>query len=161
MLPEMLYSDGITKATQTQFRGYNHNLYAQDGELWDMKNLTSDLAPLLSPRRPRYLIETLTKPNGLYANDGLYWVDGTGFYADGEKKGDVTDDRKIFTGIGAYIIILPDKAYYNKLTGEFGSLEASWSGTASFQDGTYAEEEAEGNTIYSSGADWEIGRAHV
>lgn len=154
MLPEMLYSDGITKATQTQFRGYNHNLYAQDGELWDMKNLTSDLAPLLAPRRPRYLIETLTKPNGLYANDGLYWVDGTGFYADGEKKGDVTDDRKIFTGIGAYIIILPDKAYYNKLTGEFGSLEASWSGTASFQDGTYAGEEADGNTIYSSGADW-------
>lgn len=52
MLPEMLYSDGITKATQTQFRGYNHNLYAQDGELWDMKNLTSDLAPCWPPAAP-------------------------------------------------------------------------------------------------------------
>ena len=154
MLPQMVYSDGIQKAVQTQFRGYNHNLYAQDGELWDMENLTSDLAPLLSPRLPRYLLETLTKPNGLYAKDGLYWVDGTGFYADGEKKGDVSDSRKVFSGLGAYIVMLPDKAYYNRLTGEFGSLEASWSGSAKIQDGTYAEEEAKANTIYAQGADW-------
>lgn len=122
-LPQMLYSDGIKKAKQTEFKGYNHNLYAQDGELWDMKNLTSDLYPLLSPRLPRYIVETLTKPNGFYTKDGMYWVDGTGFYADGEKKGDVADSRKQFTSIGAYVIILPDKKWYNRLTGEFGDLE--------------------------------------
>lgn len=155
MLPSMAYGSGIRKAAQTEFKGYNHNLYAQDGELWDMTNLTSDFAPLLSPRAPRYQTETLTTPNGLYANDGLYWVDGTGFYADGEQKGTVTDGKKLFSGLGAYVVIMPDKAYYNKLTGEFGSLESSWSGTVSFQDGTYAGEEAEGNTIYASGADWE------
>lgn len=153
-LPSMVYGSGIRKSTQVQFRGYNHNLYAQDGELWDMENLTSDLSPLLSPRRPRWKVETLAKPNGLYAKDGLYWVDGTGFYADGVKRGTVTDSRKQFAGIGAYIILLPDKAYYNRLTQEFGSLESSWSGTAAFQDGTYAGEEAEGNTIYAAGADW-------
>lgn len=153
-LPSMVYGSGIRKSTQVQFRGYNHNLYAQDGELWDMENLTSDLSPLLSPRRPRWKVETLAKPNGLYAKDGLYWVDGTGFYADGVKRGTVTDSRKQFTGIGAYIILLPDKAYYNRITQEFGSLESSWSGTAAFQDGTYAGEEAEGNTIYAAGADW-------
>ena len=76
-LPSMAYSDGIRKYTQTTFAGYNHNLHAQDGELWDMKNLTSDYYPLLSPRRPRYLYTTLTTPNGFYAKDGLYWVDGT------------------------------------------------------------------------------------
>jgi hypothetical protein len=153
-LPSMVYGSGIRKSTQVQFRGYNHNLYAQDGELWDMENLTSDLSPLLAPRRPRWKVETLAKPNGLYAKDGLYWVDGTGFYADGVKRGTVTDSRKQFTGIGAYVILLPDKAYYNRLTQEFGSLESSWSGTAAFQDGTYAGEEAEGNTIYAAGADW-------
>ena len=153
-LPSMAYSDGIRKYTQTTFAGYNHNLHAQDGELWDMKNLTSDYYPLLSPRRPRYLYTTLTTPNGFYAKDGLYWVDGTGFYADGVLKGTVTNDRKIFAGMGAYIIILPDKAYYNHLTGEFGSLESSWSGSATIQNGTYAGEEAEANTIYSSGANW-------
>ena len=154
-LPSMTYADGIKKYRQTQFKGYNHNLYAQDGELWDMKNLTSDYYPLLSPRRPRYLYATLTKPNGFYAKDGLYWVDGTGFYADGELKGNVTDTRKVFAGLGAYIIIFPDKAYYNHLTGEFGSLTSTWSGSAKIQDGTYAGEEAEANTIYAQGADWE------
>lgn len=153
-LPAMAYGSGIGKYGQTQFGGYNHNLYAGDGEIWDMTNLTSDLAPLLAPRRPRYIYDTLASPNGLYANDGLYWVDGTGFYAGGEKRGTVTDSRKQFAGLGAYIIIMPDKAYYNKLTGEFGSLEASWSGAATIQDGTYAGESAEANTIYAAGADW-------
>ena len=154
MLPSMVNASGIRKYQQVRFGGYNHNLYAQDGELWDMENLTSDFFPLLSPRRPRYQVETLTKPNGLYAKDGLYWVDGTGFYAEGEKKGDVSDSKKVFSSLGAYIIILPDKAYYNKLTGEFGSLAASWSGSAKIQNGTYAGEEAEANTIYAAGANW-------
>ena len=64
-LPGMAYSDGIRKHVQTEFRGYNHNRYAQDGEIWDMQNLTSDYFPLLAPRRPRYRIETLDTPNGL------------------------------------------------------------------------------------------------
>lgn len=154
-LPSMVNASGIRKYQQVRFGGYDHNLYAQDGELWDMENLTSDFFPLLSPRRPRYQVETLTKPNGLYAKDGLYWVDGTGFYAEGEKKGDVTDGKKIFSSLGAYIVIFPDKAYYNKLTGEFGSLVSSWSGSAKIQNGTYAGEDAEANTIYAAGADWE------
>ena len=154
MLPSMVYGGGIRTSTQMQFLGYDHNLSAQDGALWDMKNLTSDLYPLLSPRKPRYQARKLSRPNGLYAKDGLYWVDGTGFYADGARRGTVTDGRKQFAGIGAYIILLPDKAYYNRLTKEFGSLEAKWSGTADLQDGTYAGEEAKGNTIYAAGANW-------
>ena len=154
ILPSVPYGSGIRQYPQGQFGGYNHNLYAGDGELYDMTNLSSDLTPLLSPRRPRYIYQTLTTPNGLYANDGLYWVDGTGFYAGGVLRGTVSDSRKLFTGLGAYIIIMPDKAYYNKLTGEFGSLEASWSGAAKIQNGTYAGESADANTIYAAGADW-------
>lgn len=154
MLPSMVYSDGIRKAQQTTFRGYNHNLHAQDGELWDMENLTSDFYPLMSPRLPRYLIDTLTTPNGFYAKDGLFWVDGTGFYYNGTKKGDVENSKKIMVGMGAYLIIMPDKAYYNVLEDEFGSMESSWSGSATIQNGSFAGEEAEANTIYSAGADW-------
>lgn len=153
-LPSMAYADGIRKYKQTEFGGYNHTLAAQDGELWDMQNMSSDLYPLLSPRKPRYLLRTLTAPNGFFAKDGLYWVDGTGFYADGTKRGTVTSGRKQFAAIGAHIVILPDKAYYNRDTGVFGSMEKSWSGTASFKDGTYAGEQAAGNTIYASGVTW-------
>lgn len=153
-LPSMVNASGIRQWVQVQFGGYNHNLAAGDGEIWDMTNLTSDYAPLLAPRPPRYIYQQLTTPNGLYANDGLYWVDGTSFYAGGAVKGTVSDSRKQFAGLGAYIIIMPDKAYYNKLTGEFGSLEASWSGAATIGDGTYAGEAAEANTITAAGADW-------
>lgn len=153
-LPSMAYADGIRKAKQTKFGGYNHNLHAQDGELWDMQNLTSDLYPLLSPRKARWLLQKLQQPNGFYTKDGLYWVDGTGFYADGIQKGTVADSRKKFASIGAYIIILPDKAWYNRLTGEFGSMESSWSGSVKIQDGSYVGEEAEANTIYAKGANW-------
>lgn len=151
----MPYGDGIRKYVDTKFKGYNHTLYAQDGEIWDMKNLTSDHYPVLSPRRPRYLITTLTKPNGFYAHDGLFWVDGTGFFADGTLKGSVSDTRKTFESLGAYIIILPDKKYYNRLTDEFGDMEESVSSVScTIKDGTYAEEEAAANTIYSAGAAW-------
>ena len=88
-------------------------------------------------------MERLEKPNGFYAKDGMDWGDGTGFYAAGEKKFDVADSRKQFTSIGAYVILLPDKKWYNRLTGEFGDMEASWSGSAKIQDGTYAGESAE------------------
>ena len=110
-LPSMAYGDGISKRKQVKFGGYNHTLAAENGDLWDMENLTSDFYPLLSPRTRRWTCRTLTKPNGLYAHDGLYWADGTGFYADGELKGIVTDGHKKFTSLGAYIVILPDKKY--------------------------------------------------
>ena len=135
-LPSMAYGDGISKRKQVKFGGYNHTLAAENGDLWDMENLTSDFYPLLSPRTRRWTCRTLTKPNGLYAHDGLYWADGTGFYADGELKGIVTDGHKKFTSLGAYIVILPDKKYSNRLTGDFGALESSWSGSAKIQDGT-------------------------
>lgn len=153
-LPSMVHADGIQKYRQTTFGGYDHTLGADNGALWDMENLTGELYPLLSPRRPRWLAGELSKPNGLYAHDGLYWVDGDGFYAKGTRKGTVTDCRKTFAGLGAYLVILPDKAYYNRLTGEFGRMEAEWTGTAAIGDGTYAGEAAKANTISAAGADW-------
>lgn len=153
-LPEMSYSDGIRKHTQVEFKGYNHQIGAGDGELYDMENLTGDFYPVLSPRRKRYKIAQLTKPNGFYTHDGLYWVDGTGFYENGELRGEVTDGKKRFASLGAYIVILPDKRYYNRLAQEFGDIEAEWTGSAVIQDGTYAEEKAEANTIYAEGVDW-------
>ena len=153
-LPNMVNADGISKRKQVKFGGYTHTLSAENGDIWDMKNLTGDYYPLLSPRARRWICRTVEKPNGLYAHDGLYWVDGTGFYADGVLKGEVTDGHKRFTSLGAYIVILPDRKYYNRLTDEFGTMEAEWSGAAKIQDGTYVGEQAEANTIYAENADW-------
>lgn len=150
-LPAPRYGDGIRKATQVKFLGYDHNPGAMDGALWHMENLTGDYAPVLGTRKARYLAGTLKEPGGLYGRDGLFWVDGSGFFAEGEKKGTVSPGEKAFVSLGPRVLIFPDKAFYHTVTGEFGNLEAEWTGTASFGDGTYGGEAAKGNTISTTG----------
>lgn len=145
-------SDGRKKNTQTVFKGYDHREGAGDGSVWHMQNMSGDHYPFASSRAPRIISRHLATPNGITGYDGLYYVDGTAFYADGVYKGAVTNSRKRFAFLGSILVILPDKAYYNTDTGEFGSLEASWSGTASFADGTYMGEDAKGCRITTTGS---------
>ncbi len=153
-MPSVPYGDGIGKVQQVQFGGYYHSPAAQDGAIYDMENMSARYAPLLAPRAARWLWRRLDKPNGLYAHDVLYWVDGETFYADGQAVGEVEDGAKQFVSIGAYIIILPDMRYYNRLTGEFGALAAGWSGSVTFADGTYAGVEARGCALISRGGEF-------
>lgn len=153
-LPKMRHEDSIRKQQTVSFGGLNHTLGARDGEIWAMRNMTSDHYPVLASRQPRYLLGSVGKPNGLYAHDGLFWVDGTNFYRDDEKVGTVSDSEKQFASLGAYIVILPDRIAYNRLTHEVKPIEAAWSGSVTIQDGTYAEEEAKANTIYGEGVNW-------
>ena len=155
-LPEMKYADRISKRTQVQFGGLNHSMGAADGELWDMRNLTSDHAPLLATRSARWIVKNLSQGGGLYAWEKLCWVDGKGFYYDGELKGEVTEGEKVFGCLSPYIVILPDKCYYNVDTGEFGSLESYWHsvGAVIFMDGEIYGEKASANTVYWYGAKW-------
>lgn len=153
-LPALRYADGITSRKQVKFGGYHHAKSAANGEIYDMKNLSSDLYPMLSTRPARYICRTLQKPNGIWGHDGLYTVDGTSFYDGQTKKGTVTDSRKRFADLGPYLIILPDKAFYHRQSGEFGSLESSFSGACVIKDGTYAGISAKANTITASGTDF-------
>lgn len=153
-IPGPAYSDGIKTGKQMRFAGLNHNEGAGDGELFRMKNLSSDWFPLLATRPKRYKVRKLTKPNGIFAWEKLCWVDGTDFYYNGTVKGTVADSEKSFAAIGGYIIIAPDMKYYNIFSDKFGSLGESVTKNVSFQDGTLYEESAEANTIYCSGVDW-------
>lgn len=120
-----------------------------------MQNLTSDYYPVLSTRAKRKIYKNLVNPGGLFTWDALAWVEGAAFYYDGVKKGNVTVGEKRFAAIGAYIIILPDKKYYNTVSGEFGSLESMWSGASlTFTNGKLFGEAAEVNTIQCSGVAW-------
>ena len=44
------------------FKGYNHNLRISDGEFYDMKNLTADHYPVLSPRGNRGVYASPASP---------------------------------------------------------------------------------------------------
>jgi len=154
-LPKMKYSDGYTRSNQVQFGAYNHTKAARDGDLYDMKNLTSDEAPLIASRRPRSYVRTLTTPGAIGGHDKLFWVDGKTFYYDGAVKGEVAEGSKQFVGMGARIIIWPDKKVYHTELDTFESLEATMSGTGvQFTNGTLYDEEAECNTVICTTVDF-------
>lgn len=111
------------------FKGYNHNLRIGDGEFYEMKNLTSNDYPVLSPRPLRGVYATPSIPQGMIAKDSLCYVDGGDFIIDEYRvsMGLTADDTpKTLISMGAYVIIMPDKKYINTadLT-DYGPIEAS------------------------------------
>lgn len=129
----------------SRFGGYCHTRTCGDGQFFDMKNLSSREAPLVRPRKQRGKVRQFSRPNGLFGRDKLCWVDGTDFFYNGFRVGTVSDTEKQFVGMGAFVLIWPDKKYYNIQTGEFGDLgasvttEGSVSFTLSQADGTAYE----------------------
>lgn len=131
-----------------QFRGYNHNIRIGDGEMYDMRNLTSDYYPVLSPRKRRGFYVKPASPQGLIAKEELCYVDGTAFVM-GTTRVEMglstaeEDCPKRLTSMGAYVIIMPDKKYINtKDLEDYGDIESSYtsSGQVSFQLSTIAGE---------------------
>ena len=114
------------------FKGYNHNLRSSDGEFYDMKNLTSNYYPVLSPRGARGTYATPNSPGGLIAKDTLCYVDGADFVVGDERvEMGLSDQPKSLISMGAYVIIMPDKMYINTQDlSDFGKIEASTETTA-------------------------------
>ena len=113
------------------FKGYNHNLRIEDGEFYDMKNMTSDHYPILSPRGKRGVYATPANPQGLIAKDALCYVDGGDFvineYHVDMKLSTAKDDcPKKLISMGAYVIIMPDKMWVNTEDHSFGNIEAEF-----------------------------------
>ena len=47
------------------FGGYNHQLSCQEGQFYDMKNMTSQYFPILSPRNNRGIVKNFVNPQGI------------------------------------------------------------------------------------------------
>ena len=109
------------------FKGYNHNLRIGEGEFFDMKNMTSDHYPVLSPRGNRGVYASPNNPTALIAKDALCYVDGSKFVTN-EYSVDMglNDEPKQLISMGAYVIIMPDKKWINTIDRKFGNIEASY-----------------------------------
>ena len=110
------------------FKGYNHNLRISDGEFFDMKNLTSDYYPILSPRGNRGVYASPENPQGLISKDSLCYVDGA-YFVMNEYRIDMglNDEPKQLISMGAYVIIMPDKKYINTQNlNDYGNIEATF-----------------------------------
>ena len=109
-----LYTKESSRQMVDVFKGYNHNMRIGDGEFFDMKNMTSDHYPVLSPRGKRGLYASPANPNGLIAKDALCYVDGSKFVINGyEIDMGLNDKPKQLISMGAYVIIWPDKKWIN------------------------------------------------
>ena len=100
----------------TVFGGYNHQISCQEGQFFDMKNMTSKYFPILSPRGNRGIVRALNNPQGILDKEDLWWIDDKALYKNGEKQVlegvEITDESpKTLAKMGAYIIIMPDKIW--------------------------------------------------
>lgn len=112
----------------TTFGGYNRQLSSQDGQFSDMKNMTSLYFPILSPRQKRGIVKNLTNPQGILDKEDLVWIDDGKLFVNGEEKtlsgvSLTTTGTKTIAKMGAYVIIMPDKVWYNAETCECGYME--------------------------------------
>lgn len=121
----------------TVFKGYNHTPRPQDGEMYDMKNLSGRSFPLLDQRPARGI--TSLDPDGavpvpltgISGRDDLILIRGEKiFYNMIEVQGvTVSADPgmlpKKIVSMGAYVCIWPDKVYFNTIdTTDYGHMNA-------------------------------------
>lgn len=114
-----------------------------------MQNLTVADAPLLSTRPGRERTHTVSLgANGLFASSaGLLWCDGSALYHGDSIVCTVADSPKRFAELGGVVCVWPDKLYYRPETRLYGGMEQSWTGAATFADGSYQGETARANTL--------------
>ena len=118
----------------TAFGGYNHQASCADGEFFDMQNMTAQNHPMLSPRPHRGIVKQLTNPQGILDKEDLMWIDDGVLYKNGEPveldgvelSSEESMCPKTMAKMGAYVIIMPDKVWYNADDGECGYMEASY-----------------------------------
>lgn len=124
-----------SEVTTDVFIGLDRNPKIAEGAMQDMENMTADYYPILACRDRRALGKVLVKPNGMLAKEKLAWVSNRNLFYGGEDLTDylldagvhLTDSPKRLVSMGAYIIILPDKAYISTVNyTECGRIEADW-----------------------------------
>ena len=131
-----LYVKQKSRQMTDAFQGYNHNLRIGEAEFYDMKNMTSDHYPVLAPRDKRGVYAASDKASGLIAKDALCYVDGSDFVMNQYHYNmGLTNGPKQLVSMGANVIILPDKKYFNTQKLAYGNIEAhvTTSGTVTFE----------------------------
>ena len=131
-----------------QFRGLNRRSYIEDGEMPDMKNLSADDYPLLSPRKSRVRMQinsSIVKPLQIIARYGRLAMlatdssENVSFWYDGVKRTSVTglSTSTRMVAINTKVCFFPEKKYIEIIPngtgysiGNTGSLEEEQSVSA-------------------------------
>ena len=147
-LPFISSYPGKSPRAVATFKGINENLVISPSEFSAMKNMSCRDYPAISSRLPRGT--AVYTPGGtlqgLFWKNGLFYIRSNKCYYNGSEitGGTVTGGQKQLVGMGAYIVIFPDKKMYNTSTGEWSALTSEMtvsSATIAEQsiDSTYAK----------------------
>lgn len=105
------YNDRITYAGIRTFGGLVNPDRATDGDIVDMENLSSEHYPVLAPAKRGKIVATKESSRSAlgYLDEKLYYINGDGFYYDGERITTVTGGDKTVLQFPGKLVILPDK----------------------------------------------------
>lgn len=125
--------------TVGQWGGLDERLIIDESSFSAMENMSTRFFPAIATREARGAAQrTIENPRGLYWKNHLFWISGTQCYYDGSAISGmtVTAGDKQVVGMGAYIIVFPDKKVFNTATGEVTAADASYtqSGTITFSE---------------------------
>lgn len=146
-LPFLTPTESAAKRYIVDFRGLNYGEGYQDGELLDSRNVSTEQFPCLSQRAARTHVGQYEGATTLQTKNGLLVIAGTEVFYNGDVVGTVTAGRKQTAVIGNYVVIFPDKVYYNVDEHKFAGMEETYeaaAGTLTFTDGS----------ITTTGEDW-------
>ena len=152
MLPDIPYKDGAARIPVMQFGGLERREAGGNGTICDMLNLTGADAPVLSSRPKRKTAATLTNPRGIYGcGTQLFYVEADRLYKDGApydgSMPGAANDERVFATMGNRLLVWPDKRLYQTDGTSQSQLGTYTNRVCYFEDGTYAGEPAEKNTI--------------
>ena len=118
--------------TVSAFYGYNKNPVIADGELYDMKNLTSSCFPALASRNRRVTFTDKAGIHGLFGKEKLVYVSAGNLYYGGNEVSGIAlsgnvEEKRCYASLGAYLLIFPEKKYVNTNDlSDCGDMEASF-----------------------------------
>ena len=128
----------------TTFRGYNHREVIEDGEMYDMQNMSGDRFPLLGVRKKRGITDldiegqTSVPLTGIHGRDQLVFVRGDTVYYNFIPVAGLTVSTaenmcpKKIVSFGAYVCIWPDKKYFNTAdVTDYGAMDRTWEASGS------------------------------
>lgn len=99
------------------FGGYDHRVRSSENSFYEMENLTGDRYPALSPRAKRgkrALPGGVKRVQAMLSGPKLSYIADNKLYVDDEPVLELgPEEPKQMVRMGAYIIVFPDKVYYN------------------------------------------------
>lgn len=169
-LPKLPAGDKYRREVRTEWGGINLNENAGDGELIEATNMSSREFPLLATTRfsKTRADRAMSLPFAYAGRLGYQYRSGSEYMlydplhptASNAVRNNVPGETQ-YAILGHRMCIFPSKQIYDFELGTMADLEANWSGSAVFGNGTDQGAAAEGCTIQAAGigADFRAGDA--